>query len=120
MFPSKGSAFFVLCSDITYHFTESCFHVLKYKLVFSHFFFQKNSKDSNKEPSAPFHQKPPMKGREIKGRRGSAERKVAGNQRPTEVRVWYAGEEEEAAMGHSPAPYRKTLSGTFSEVCFTV
>lgn len=61
-----------------------------------------------------------MKGQEIKGRRGSAERKVAGNQLPTEVRVWYAEDEEEATARHFPAPYRKILSGTFSEVCFTV
>lgn len=40
-----------------------------------------------------------MKGKEIGGRGVRPERKIAGNQGPTEVRVWGVEEEEEATPG---------------------
>lgn len=49
-----------------------------------------------------------MRGREVEESGGRAERKTAGNQVPTEVRVWDIEEGEE----YDAAPHVRTLSGS--------
>lgn len=85
-------------------------------------FLKENLKDSYKEFSIPFHQKPPMNGRELKGSGGRVERKTVGNPLPLGVRVWDADKEDKRSMtqlcmlGHclaiSAAWYESAVSGS--------
>ena len=50
-----------------------------------------------------------MRGREVEESGGRAERKTAGNQVPTEVRVW---DTEEEGKENDPAPHVRTLPGS--------